>query len=109
MPTYIDALRGYAADVLRRDDYVCVYCDLDGKVWPYWLYFSWDHLFPRGHVFRNDPEYIVAACISCNTFANRTVFAVEDLSHPTSVKTREQLIAQKRPIVLARREEYHRF
>lgn len=102
MAKFIDALRGYAAEVLRRENYVCVYCGLDGKVWPHWLYFSWDHLLPRGHAKRDDPEYIVAACTFCNTLANRTVFEIEG-------KTREQLVAQKRPVILARREDYRRY
>ena len=51
---------------------------------------------------RDDPEFIVAACTSCNTFANRTVYDVVG-------KTREQLVEQKWPVVLARREECQRF
>jgi hypothetical protein len=102
VPSYTDSLRGYAAAVLKRDAYVCAYCGLDGKVWPNWLYFSWDHLLPKGHPNRDEPEYIVAACTFCNTLANRTVFAVEG-------KTRAELVAQKRPVVLARRAEYQAF
>jgi HNH endonuclease len=102
MAKYGDALRGYAASTLKRDQYVCSYCGLDGKIWPNWLYFSWDHLLPKGHEGRDCPDFIVAACTSCNTFANRTVFDVDG-------KTPAQLVEQKRPIVLARREEYRLF
>ena len=102
MPRYDDALRGYADSTLRRDNYICVYCGLDGKVWPNWLYFSWDHLLPRGHPRRDDPNYIVAACLACNTFANRKVYDVEG-------KSPAELVSQKRPVVLERREEYRRF
>src|SRR2546423_8133230 len=102
MAKYSDSLRGCAAEVLKRDKYVCAYCDLDGKIWPNWLYFSWDHLLPPGHPNRDDPNFIVAACVSCNTFANRTIYDVKD-------KTREQLVVQNKPVVLARREEYRQF
>lgn len=102
MPKYGDALRGYAAPTLLRDNSVCVYRGLDGKVWPNWLYFSWDHLLPRGHPQRECADFIVAACISCNTFANRTRFDVDG-------KTPAQLVAQKQPVVLARRDEYRTF
>jgi hypothetical protein len=99
MPTYTDSLRGYAAAILKRDGYVCTYCGLDGKVWPNWLYFSWDHLLPPGNPQRDNPDYIVACCTFCNTLHNRTKFAVEG-------KTPSQLIEQKRPLVMTRRSEY---
>jgi hypothetical protein len=97
-----DALRGYAHAVLQRDNYICRYCGLDGKIWPNWLYFSWDHLLPPGHTQRDEPEFIVAACRFCNECCNRKVWDTEG-------KTPEQLIQQKLPFVTARREEYQRF
>lgn len=102
MATHIDSLRGYAFAVLQRDGFTCRYCGLDGKVWPNWLYFSWDHLLPPGHPQRDNPDFIVAACSFCNTLHNRTKFEVDG-------KTPEQLVAQKRPLVLQRRAEYERF
>lgn len=102
MPGFTDSLRGYAFAVLKRDGFVCRYCGLDGKIWPNWLYFSWDHLLPPGHPRRDDPAYIVAACTFCNTLHNRTVFDVDG-------KTPDELIEQKRPLVVARRAEYQRF
>ena len=102
MPKFDDSLRGYAYPVMERDNFVCAYCGLDGKVWPNWLYFSWDHLLPVGHPDRDNADFIVAACTFCNTLHNRTLFDVEGKS-PT------ELLAQKRPMVLARRAEYEAF
>ena len=102
MPKFADALRGYAFPTLRRDGFVCTYCGLDGTGWPNYLYLSWDHLVPRGHARRDDPDYVVAACTFCNALHNRTVFDVEG-------KTPAELVAQKRPLVLARRADYARF
>ncbi len=102
MPKFDDSLRGYAHPTLKRDDFLCTYCGLDGKVWPNWLYFSRDHLFPQGHPKRDNQEYIVAACITCNTFHNRTEFDVEG-------KTPQELIEQKKPLVPQRRTEYYAF
>lgn len=99
---YIDALRGYAHDVLKRDGFKCRYCGLDGTVFQNWLLLSWDHLLPVGHPERNDPEYIVAACRFCNETCNRTVWHVEG-------KTPDELVEQKKPHVLAKREEYRNF
>lgn len=102
MAKFTDALRGYAHPVLQRDNFVCRYCELDGKVWPNWLHLSWDHLLPVGHPQRNDPDYIVAACRFCNEAHNRRRWDVDG-------KTPEQLVAQKRPFVLDKRDEYRGF
>ncbi len=97
-----DALRGYAHNVLKRDAFSCRYCGLDGRVWPNWLYLSWDHLLPVGHLHLNDPDYIVAACRFCNEACNRRIWPVDG-------KTPEELVEQKRPFVLAVREQYRKF
>jgi hypothetical protein len=102
MTKFSDALRGYAHALLKRDGYICRYCEMDGKVWPNWLYLSWDHLLPVGHPQRDDPDYIVAAFRFCNECCNRTLWE-------TDGKTPQQLVQQKRSMVLARREEYRRF
>jgi hypothetical protein len=102
MAKYTDSLRGYTHEVLKRDGFVCRYCGLDGKTWPYWLYFSGDHLLPEGDPRRDDPDFVVAACRFCNEVHNKTPRDVEG-------KTRDQLVEQKKPDVMARREEYKRF
>jgi 5-methylcytosine-specific restriction endonuclease McrA len=102
MARFDDALRGYAHAVLKRDDFICRYCGLDGKVWPNWLHLSWDHLLPVGHPLRDDPAYIVAACRFCNGAHNRRRWDVEG-------KSAEELVAQKKPYVRAKREEYQAF
>ena len=102
MPKFDDALRGYAFAVMKRDGFTCSYCEFDGTKWPNWLFLSWDHLLPPGHERRDDPDFIVTACRMCNEFHNRTAFEVDG-------KTRPELVAQKRPMVLARREEYRKF
>ena len=102
MTKYDDALRGYAFPIHKRDGFKCVYCGLDGTLWPNWLFLSWDHLLPRGHPQRDNPDFIVTACRFCNEVHNRTVFPVEG-------KTPAELIKQKRPFVLEKRDEYHKF
>jgi hypothetical protein len=102
MPSFTDALRGYAHAVFRRDGFTCRYCGLDGTIWPNWLYLSWDHLLPVGHPQRNDPTYIVAACRFCNEASNRTKWAVDG-------KSPDELVEQKKPVVLAVREQYRAF
>ena len=44
----------------------------------------------------------MAACRFCNEAHNRTIWDVEG-------KTPDQLVAQKKPYVLAKRDEYRRF
>jgi len=102
MAKYIDSLRGYAHEILKRDNFVCRYCGLDGKQWPNWLYLSVDHLLPPGHPKREDAQYKVAACRFCNEARNRTPRSVEG-------KSPDQLVEEKKPDVLDAREEYKRF
>jgi hypothetical protein len=72
MPIFTDSLRGYAAEVLKRDGYKCRYCGLDGKrSFDAWLALSWDHLLPKGDPNRDILDFIVAACNFCNTADNR--------------------------------------
>lgn len=70
MAKFNDAHRGRAFTILERDNFVCTYCGWDCKIWPNWLYLSWDHLLPIGHPHRYDSEYIVAACIFCIVLNN---------------------------------------
>ena len=102
MAQFADSLRGYAYPTHKRDGFVCVYCGLDGKLWPNWLYLSWDHLLPEGHPNRDNPDYIVTACRFCNELCNRIVFDVEG-------KTPVELMEQKKPIVLEARHKYRIF
>lgn len=101
-PKYEDALRGYAHPVLKRDGFKCRYCGFDGSQWPNWLLMSWDHLLPPNHPQRDSLEFIVAACRFCNEARNRTTWDVKG-------KTPDALVAQKKPSILAKREEYRKF
>ena len=99
---FSDALRGYAFEVHRRDGFRCVYCGLDGTVWPNWLYLSLDHLLPHGHPDRDDPVFQVTACRFCNEARNRVVYAVEGRSPA-------EIVELKREQVQAARAEYEAF
>ena len=110
MPYYDDALRGYAAKILERDHYKCRYCGADGtQSFDTWLSLSWDHLLPKGHPNRDNPDYIVTACNFCNTADNRYF----DLAEKRGIKfdglTPDELVAQRLPYVLATREKYREF
>lgn len=109
MAKFDDSLRGYAFPVHQRDGFRCCYCGLDGTAsFSNWLSLSWDHLLPKGHPSRDDPEYIVTACMFCNTAENRY-----DLAERRGVTftglTREALVAQRKPYVEATRESYRAF
>lgn len=111
MPGFTDALRGYALAVHRRDGFRCRYCgDIDGRrSFAEWLSLCWDHLLPRGHPRRDDPEYIVTACMFCNTADNRYF----DLAVKRGIQfdglTPDQLVEQRRPYVEATRKSYRAF
>ena len=102
MPKFGDALRDYAHPTLARNKFVCTYCGLDGKYWPNWVYLSWDHLVPKSDPRRDDQAYIVAACTFCNALHNKTKFDIIG-------KSSQEIIDQKKPLVLERRGEYKDF
>ncbi len=110
MAKFIDSLRGYAFPIHKRDQYVCQYCGLDGRTsFEAWLTLSLDHLLPKGHPERNNPEYTVTACQFCNTADNRYFDHAEKRGLMFLNLNREELITQRRPFVLRTRQSYHLF
>ena len=110
MAKYSDSLRGYAFEVLKRDGFKCRYCGLDGRTsFDSWLAFSWDHLLPRGHPERDNPEYIVAACNFCNGADNRYFDMAEERQLSFDGLSPEQLVEQRRPYVEKTRQAYNVF
>lgn len=110
MAGYTDALRGYAFPTHQRDSFTCRYCGLDGtQSFANWLALSWDHLLPKGHPNRDNPDYIVTACQFCNTADNRYF----DLAARRGLRfdglTPEELVAQRLNYVKLTRESYRQF
>jgi hypothetical protein len=110
MPTYSDALRGYAFAILKRDGFRCRYCGLDGTAsFSNWLALSWDHLLPKGHPKRDDPEFIVAACFFCNVADNRYFDNALKRNLSFDGKSQRELVEQRLPFVERTRREYRAF
>lgn len=110
MPGFTDALRGYAFEVHQRDHFRCRYCGLDGKhSFASWLSLSWDHLLPRGHPERDNLEYIVTACMFCNTADNRYFDNALERGLRFDGLTPEELVAQRTPYVQRTRDSYQEF
>lgn len=110
MRKFDDALRGYAHEVLKRDGFRCRYCGLDGSAsFSAWLSLSWDHLLPKGHPKRDNPEFIVAACMFCNTADNQYFQHAQSRQLRFDGLSREQLVEQRKPYVEATRAEYRKF
>lgn len=110
MSKFTDALRGYAFPVHRRDGFKCRYCGLDGtQSFGNWLSLSVDHLLPKRHRDRDKPNYIVTACMFCNTADNRYFDLAAQRGLRFEGLTQDELVAQRRPYVLATRESYRDF
>ena len=110
MKGYTDALRGYAFSVHQRDHWVCAYCGLDGKAsLSSWLSLSLDHLLPKGHAHRDDPEYMVTSCLFCNVADNRYFDLATSRGLTFDGKSRAQLVEQRKPWVMATRKDYESF
>jgi len=110
VPGFTDSLRGYAYPVHKRDGFRCRYCGLDGTTsLAAWLSLSWDHLLPGGHPERDNLDYIVTACMFCNTADNRYF----DLAAKRGLRfdglTPDELVEQRRPYVEATRSAYEKF
>lgn len=71
MAGFTDALRGYAYPFHKRDGFRCRYCGLDGTG-PLPTGFPCPAIISYPRVIRDDPEYIVTACMFCNTPDNAT-------------------------------------
>ncbi len=110
MPSYTDALRGYALHIHRRDNWTCAYCGLDGREsFSAWLSLSVDHLLPKGHPDRDNPEYMTTSCFFCNVSDNQYFDRAHERGITFDGKTRQELIEQRRPWVTKTRFEYHSF
>ena len=108
--SYTDSLRGYAYPVHKRDNFTCRYCGLDGRhAFGSWLSLSLDHLLPKGHPNRNNPDYTVTACMFCNTADNRYFDFAEQRGLVFDGKTPDELVAQRLPYVMATRDKYQEF
>jgi len=110
MTRYDDSLRGYSFKIHQRDNFTCRYCGADGrKSFDTWLTLSSDHLLPKGHPDRNNPDFIVTACLFCNAADNRYFDQVEKRGLKLDNLTPTELIAQKTPYVLNTRKKYNDF
>jgi len=110
MAKFTDSLRGYAYKIHKRDGFICRYCGLDGKrSFNHWLALSWDHLLPKGHANRDNPEFIVTACNFCNTADNRYFDLATQRGLRFDGLTPDQLLQQRIPFVMGTRAQYRAF
>jgi hypothetical protein len=110
MAKFTDALRGYAFPILKRDGFKCCYCGLDGTLsFANWLSLSWDHLSPKGHPNRDNPDYIVTACKFCNGADNWYLALAEERGLQLDGLTPDELVAQRLPYVERTRKDYQDF
>lgn len=110
MTNFTDSLRGYAHPIHKRDNFTCRYCGADGtQSFDTWLTLTVDHLLPKGHAHRDDPEYTVTACSFCNTADNRYFDLAEQRSITFDGLTSDELVKQRRPFVQKTRQGYWEF
>ena len=110
MTKFDDSLREYAYHIHKRDNFKCRYCGVDGtKSFDTWLNLLWDHLLPKGHPNRDNPDFIVTACNFCNTADNRYFDQAEKRGLKFDGLTPDDLVAQRLPYVRATRQSYRKF
>lgn len=107
---FTDSLRGYAFKTHLRDEFICCYCGIDGRVsFDNWIKLSQEHLLPKGHPERENPEFIATACSFCNTADNRYFDYAEKRGLSFDGKSAEELIQQRLPFVAQVRVNYCKF
>jgi hypothetical protein len=110
MPDYTHSLMGYAFPIHQRDCFRCRYCELDGtKSFENWLSLSADHLLPHGDPRRNHQEFIVTACMFCNTADNRYFDQAKARGLRFENMSPDELVEQRRPYVDKTRSSYKEF
>jgi len=110
MSNLTDSLRGYGYRIYQRDKFKCRYCGTDGmKSFDTWLTLSCDHLLPKGHPKRENPQYMVTACNFCNTADNHYFEHAKERGLEFDGLTPDELVAQRLPYVQAVRQEYKTF
>jgi hypothetical protein len=108
--SFTDSLRGYAYKIHKRDHFKCCYCGADGsKSFETWLTLSWDHLLPKGHPHRNNPDFIVTACNFCNVADNHYFLKAEKYGLVFHNMTPEALVEQRKKYVETVRQSYRDF
>ncbi len=59
----------FAKQIHERDNYTCVYCNLDGKLsYINYRMLTLDHLKPKAYEENNSIENLITACFICNQF-----------------------------------------
>jgi hypothetical protein len=110
MASFTDSLRGYAFPIHKRDNFKCRYCGADGiQSFDTWLTLSEDHLLPKGHPNRGNPDFIVTACHFCNTADNRYFDFAEKRGLKFDGLTPDELVSQRLAFVMATRRNYREF
>jgi hypothetical protein len=110
VPGFTDALRGYVFPVHKRDNFMCRYCGLDGtQSFAHWLSLSWDHLLPQGYPNRDNLDYIVTACMFCNTADNRYFDHAEQRGLRFDGLTPDELVTRRLHYVEKTRRSYQEF
>ena len=100
-PKYQDSLRGYGYPIMKRDGFICQYCDYDGRGFNHWLQLTIDHILPAHQGGGDDKANLVAACQYCNSATSRMKFK-------KGMKL-EDIVKEKKQYVRERQGEYYEF
>lgn len=102
-----ESLRGYSFPVMKRYNYICQYCRLDGKEsLEKWVSLTRDHLLPQGYLNIENDEYIVTACHFCNTLDNHYFKRSIKEGYDFNNKAREELVNRRRIALDTKRKKF---
>jgi len=91
----------YGNKVYARDNFTCVFCGFDGRLFDNWMQLSVDHILPKSAGGDDTQGNLTTACRACNSITSRMKFAPE--------VSRDEVLAQKRARVEQRRRVFYDF
>jgi len=110
MPRSGDSTRECDFKIHQRDHFHCRYCGLDGtKSFANWTNLSWDHLLPHCDPRRDEADFIVTACMCCNSSENQYFREALARSLKFENMTPDELVEQRQPYVTRTRNNYQTF
>ena len=76
-------------DIFSENNFICVYCDFNGRDFKCWAYLQVDHFIPKSKGGKDLKENLVTSCIICNNMKGAQNFGK---LNPDNLKKAREII-----------------